>query len=280
MIDVNTWLMGLDEGDFNVAARAIRNLIAGVGDQEEASRVHADLVRDPTLREVTLGGDTLDELSDGYRALLALTCDIMAGLGSGLSDMENAVGIVLIDEIGAHLHPRLRMQIVARLRYIFPQIQFVCSTHEPLCLRGLFDNEVDRIRRVDGIVGRETIDRNPSSYRIDQLLTSEFFGLESTIDPEIDGEFQLYYHLLSKDELSEEDKVIVGRARRIQRFLSQPFFVAETFTGFPGKYVPLEKTIESFEAVVAGDHDHLPEQAFYMVGDIEEAEAKARELEG
>ncbi len=86
--------------------------------------------------------------------------------------------------------------------------------------------------------------------------------------------------ILGMDELSEDDKVIVSRARRIQRFLSQPFFVAEQFTGFPGKYVPLEKTIESFEAVVAGEFDHLPEQAFYMVGDIEEAEAKARELEG
>ena len=86
--------------------------------------------------------------------------------------------------------------------------------------------------------------------------------------------------ILGMDELSEEDKVIVGRARRIQRFLSQPFFVAEQFTGFPGKYVPLEKTIESFEAVVSGEYDHLPEQAFYMVGDIEEAVAKARELEG
>jgi F-type H+-transporting ATPase subunit beta len=86
--------------------------------------------------------------------------------------------------------------------------------------------------------------------------------------------------ILGMDELSEEDKVIVARARRIQRFLSQPFFVAEQFTGFAGKYVPLEKTIESFEAVVAGEFDHLPEQAFYMVGDIEEAEAKAKELEG
>ena len=85
--------------------------------------------------------------------------------------------------------------------------------------------------------------------------------------------------ILGMDELSEDDKVIVGRARRIQRFLSQPFFVAEQFTGFAGKYVPLEKTIESFEAVVGGEFDHLPEQAFYMVGDIEEAEAKARELE-
>ncbi|MDT8435486.1 MAG: F0F1 ATP synthase subunit beta [Gemmatimonadota bacterium] len=86
--------------------------------------------------------------------------------------------------------------------------------------------------------------------------------------------------ILGMDELSEEDKVIVARARRIQRFLSQPFHVAEQFTGIAGKYVPLEKTIRSFEAVVDGEYDHLPEQAFYMVGDIEEAEAKAREMEG
>jgi F-type H+-transporting ATPase subunit beta len=85
--------------------------------------------------------------------------------------------------------------------------------------------------------------------------------------------------ILGMDELSEEDKIIVARARRIQRFLSQPFHVAEQFTGIHGKYVPLERTIESFEAVVAGEHDHLPEQAFYMVGDIGEAEVKAREIE-
>jgi F-type H+-transporting ATPase subunit beta len=86
--------------------------------------------------------------------------------------------------------------------------------------------------------------------------------------------------ILGMDELSEEDKVIVNRARRIQRFLSQPFFVAEVFTGRPGKYVSLEETIESFERVVSGEFDHLPEQAFYMVGGIEEVVAQARELEG
>ncbi len=86
--------------------------------------------------------------------------------------------------------------------------------------------------------------------------------------------------ILGMDELSEEDKVIVGQARRIQRFLSQPFHVAEAFTGIPGKYVSLESTIESFEGLVAGDYDHLPEQAFYMVGGIEEAEAKSREMDG
>ena len=86
--------------------------------------------------------------------------------------------------------------------------------------------------------------------------------------------------ILGMDELSEEDKVTVGRARRIQRFLSQPFHVAEVFTGRDGKYVPLEETIESFERVVEGEFDHLPEQAFYMVGGIDEVVAQAEELEG
>jgi F-type H+-transporting ATPase subunit beta len=84
--------------------------------------------------------------------------------------------------------------------------------------------------------------------------------------------------ILGMDELSEEDKLIVSRARRVQRFLSQPFFVAEQFTGFPGKYVKLADTIESFERVLAGEFDHLPEQAFYMVGGIDEAVEKAKKL--
>ncbi|MEX2582955.1 MAG: F0F1 ATP synthase subunit beta [Gemmatimonadota bacterium] len=92
-------------------------------------------------------------------------------------------------------------------------------------------------------------------------------------------ELQDIIAILGMDELTEEDKVIVGRARRIQRFLSQPFHVAEQFTGTPGRYVKLEETIESFERVVNGDFDHLPEQAFYMVGGIEQAEEKARTLE-
>ncbi len=85
--------------------------------------------------------------------------------------------------------------------------------------------------------------------------------------------------ILGMDELSEDDKIIVNRARRIQRFLSQPFFVAEQFTGLEGRYVKLEDTIESFERVVNGEFDELPEQAFYMVGDINEAVAQAKKLQ-
>ena len=80
------------------------------------------------------------------------------------------------------------------------------------------------------------------------------------------------------EELSEEDKLIVSRARKIQRFLSQPFFVAQEFTGTPGVYVKLEDTIKGFKELVEGKHDDLPEQAFYMVGTIEEAQEKAEKL--
>jgi len=86
--------------------------------------------------------------------------------------------------------------------------------------------------------------------------------------------------ILGIDELSEEDKLTVGRARRIQRFLSQPFFVAEQFTGFAGKYVPIADTVRSFRDIVDGKYDHLPEQAFYMVGTIEEAVEKAEKMKG
>jgi F-type H+-transporting ATPase subunit beta len=81
------------------------------------------------------------------------------------------------------------------------------------------------------------------------------------------------------DELSEEDKLVVSRARKIQKFLSQPFHVAEVFTGSPGKFVSLEDTIKGFEGLVKGDYDDITENAFYMVGTIEEALEKAKKME-
>jgi F-type H+-transporting ATPase subunit beta len=92
-------------------------------------------------------------------------------------------------------------------------------------------------------------------------------------------ELQDIIAILGMDELSEEDKLVVTRARKVQRFLSQPFFVAETFTGSPGKYVSLSDTIEGFKGIINGEHDSLPEQAFYMVGTIDEAVEKAKTLQ-
>ena len=93
-------------------------------------------------------------------------------------------------------------------------------------------------------------------------------------------ELQDIIAILGMEELSDDDKLTVARARKIQRFLSQPFFVAEQFTGMPGKYVPIKETIRGFQEIVAGKHDDLPEAAFFMVGTIDEAVEKARTLKG
>ncbi|MDR4497801.1 MAG: F0F1 ATP synthase subunit beta [Candidatus Scalindua sp.] len=92
------------------------------------------------------------------------------------------------------------------------------------------------------------------------------------------NDLQDFIAILGMEELSEEDKLIVGRARRLQRFLSQPFFVAEQFTGIKGKYVKIEDTVRGIKEVIEGKHDHLPEQAFYMVGGIEEVVEKAKQM--
>jgi F-type H+-transporting ATPase subunit beta len=100
----------------------------------------------------------------------------------------------------------------------------------------------------------------------------------------VQGTLQRYKELkdiiaiLGMDELSEEDKQTVARARKVQRFFSQPFFVAEVFTGSPGVYVSLKDTIRGFKGIVDGEYDHLPEQAFYMVGTIEEAVEKGEKM--
>ena len=92
-------------------------------------------------------------------------------------------------------------------------------------------------------------------------------------------ELQDIIAILGIDELSEEDRVTVQRARRIERFLSHPMFVAEQFTGQPGVFVPMDETIASFKAITEGKYDHFPEQAFFMVGGIDDVEKKAAELE-
>ncbi len=112
------------------------------------------------------------------------------------------------------------------------------------------------------IVGQEHYD----TARAVQVLLQRYKSLQDIIA------------ILGMDELSEEDKLTVQRARKIQRFLSQPFHVAEVFTGIPGKFVAIEDTVRSFKAVVDGEYDHLPESAFYMVGGIDEAVAKAQKM--
>jgi hypothetical protein len=118
-----------------------------------------------------------------------------------------AEGIVIVDELGAHLHPSWRMRIVDALREVFPRSQFLASTHDPLCLRGLVDGEVVVLRRnSEGrIVALDDLPP-PDSMRVDQLLASEHFGLGSTVDPAQDALFADYYMLKAKPRLNARER--------------------------------------------------------------------------
>lgn len=128
------------------------------------------------------------------------------------------------------------------------------------------------------------VDPLDSSSRIldPHILGQEHYDVARSVQKVLQKykELQDIIAILGMDELSDEDKLIVARARKVQRFLSQPFFVAEQFTNSPGKYVQLKDTIRGFKEIIEGKHDDLPEQAFMMVGTIEEAVAKGKELEG
>lgn len=226
VLNAEKWLLGLEEGDFNVAAITLQGFLDPGGEIEPPPHLDSTkpwfMTRRPESDGLRVAGEPLYYLSDGYRAVITLVCDILAGLGAGLSDVRNATGIVLIDELGAHLHPRWRMEVTTRLRRELPQVQFFVSTHEPLCLRGMFHREVVRVRKhrppgtdddpfPPGEVSLEVVERSPSNYRVDQLLTSEFFGLDTTIDPDLDRLFQAYYRLLA---VPEEDRTAEQEERR------------------------------------------------------------------
>ena len=190
--DAASWLSELSVESFDHVARSLK---APLQLQESAC-----LMREGGRVLAKLHGRKvpLEELSDGYQSMLALITDIMrVAILSGWETLEQAEGIVLLDEIGAHLHPRWRMRVVESLRSTFPRIQILASTHDPLCLRGLADGEVVVLQR-NGRQKIEAITDLPPirGLRADQLLTSEFFGLHSTIDPDLEELFDEYYRLL------------------------------------------------------------------------------------
>ena len=138
-----------------------------------------------------------------------LAVDIMSTLVRENVTFDLVEGMVIIDEIGTHLHPRWRMEVVSRLRKAFPKIRFVVTTHEPLCLRGLYRGEtVVLTKNVDQEIVALTDLPDPSELRVDQILTSDFFGLKSTIDPQTEKLFEEYYAILALDESqrTEEQK--------------------------------------------------------------------------
>ncbi|MFE4145124.1 AAA family ATPase [Peribacillus sp. YIM B13472] len=159
------------------------------------------LIRKGSAREISL-----NELSSGYKTIILLVSDIMRSIYKVYKSGNLAEGIVLIDEIDAHLHPTWKMRIVSRLRQAFPRMQFIVTSHDPLCLRGIHNGEIavlqhngDSINVIDDLP-------DPAGLRIDQILTSEMFGMNSTIDPKYDKLIKDFHYQLSlpSDERTEE----------------------------------------------------------------------------
>ncbi|MEJ2630287.1 MAG: F0F1 ATP synthase subunit beta [Acidihalobacter sp.] len=226
------------------------------------------------------GRDVLMFIDNIYRYTLAGT-EVSALLGR----MPSAVGYqpTLAEEMGA-----LQERITSTQTGSITSIQAVyvpaddLTDPSPATTFAHLDSTVTLSRQIAELGIYPAVDPLDSTSRqLDpQVIGNEHYDTARAVQNVLQRykELKDIIAILGMDELSEEDKLIVARARKIQRFLSQPFFVAEVFTGAPGKYVSLKDTIQGFKAIVAGEYDHLPEQAFYMVGSIEEAAEKAKTL--
>ncbi len=199
--NADEWLLKRSQKIFDRAAITLKDLMLLSQDDM--------LVREENkIYIISNNGKTpINDLSDGYKTIYALSVDIMSTLSSENITYDLAEGIILIDEIGTHLHPRWKMQVVERLRSAFPKLQFIATTHEPLCLRGLKDQETFVLTRnqEDAIIALDDLP-DPSELRIDQILTSDFFGLNSTLDPKTEAIFKEYYEILAKDETIRTEK--------------------------------------------------------------------------
>ena len=227
------------------------------------------------------GRDVLFFVDNIYRYTLAGT-EVSALLGR----MPSAVGYqpTLAEEMG-----RLQERITSTKVGSITSIQAVyvpaddLTDPSPATTFGHLDSTVVLSRDIASLGIYPAVDPLDSTSRqLDPLVVGEEHysvarGVQQTLQRY--KELRDIIAILGMDELAPEDKLAVSRARKIQRFLSQPFFVAEVFTGSPGKYVSLKDTIKGFKGIVAGDYDHLPEQAFYMVGGIEEAIEKAKTIQ-
>ncbi|MCK1328621.1 AAA family ATPase [Bradyrhizobium sp. CW9] len=186
----SSWLNALDLQSFDEVAKVLRIVLA-LSDEDE-------IVRDVDGRIcVALDGVPvpIERLSEGYRSIFAMVADIARELMRDFRYLEEAEAIVLIDEIDIHLHPRWKMRVMGALRRALPRVQFVVTTHDPLCLRGMEDGEVLVLQRNEAGQIISLLDL-PSikGMRSDQLLTSDFFGLSSTIDPETELDVARFVH--------------------------------------------------------------------------------------
>ena len=205
LLDTKSWLLSLDDNRFGFSARAMKKLLMQDDDR--------DLMREPLRKpkEVLLKandseeGDSLESLSDGYQSVIALAGDIMEIMLKHYDEIQDSEGIVLIDEIDVHLHPRWKGEIVGLLRNVFPRVQFIVTTHDPLCLMGSLPGEVHVLHRhpETGEVQVKQVDVPPGTSA-DQILTGFWFGLNSTLDDDTLSKLKRHREILRAQEPETE----------------------------------------------------------------------------
>ena len=209
------WLMDAPQSDFDAAVRALRQILL-LADEAMISRPPEGQRKGQQIMfEIQGEVAPLDRLSEGYKTIVATGVDVMRELLEYWPDLETARGVVLIDELETHLHPRWKMRIVRRLRRAMPQVQFIATTHDPLCLRGLYDGEAmvlrrDEERRIEKLVEVP----NVRGLSVEQLLTSEFFGMFSTEDPGVEEEVARFAALASKPDRTPAEEATLAQQRQ------------------------------------------------------------------
>jgi uncharacterized protein (TIGR02646 family) len=186
---------------FNLLAHSLKSLLS-LGEADTITRRNKQLFATLHKRQVPIRW-----LSDGYQSVLALALDMMRNLAQSTFDMRNVEGVVLIDEIETHLHPRWKLRIVGELRKLFPRVRFIATTHDPLCVQGVRTGELHVLTRQgdDEEVQIEQFDVKPG-MRADQILTGAWFGVSSTRDPETVDIMQRHAQLLIKTSRSVEEQ--------------------------------------------------------------------------
>lgn len=199
--DPSPWLVEASQQHFNAVARAMREVFS-LHEDDDIFRGPGGHVMVRAHGRVT----PVERMSDGYRSLFAMAVDIMRRMVEAWGNLEYARGIVLIDEIDVHLHPRWKIEVMSALRRAMPKVQFIVTAHDALCLRGMRNGEVHVLYRDqdDRIRPREDLP-NIELLRSDQLLTSDFFGLASTARPQTEAALNRYAYLLGLPELKPEE---------------------------------------------------------------------------
>lgn len=222
--DPRDWLVEQDEHTFNAIVRAVRSILALSDDETIIRTKQRELLIKAYNKTIPV-----EQLSDGYKSLFIMSIDIMRELLSHWDNLETAEAVVLIDEVETHLHPRWKMRVMALLREAMPRVQFICSTHDPLCLRGMKNGEVHLLQR-DSNYDIQAYSELPdiTTLRIEQILSSDYFGLSSTEDPEQDRIIRRLAELAGISDKRLSTKERLERDNLLNSYEGMPYIGSST----------------------------------------------------